>query len=221
MVAASVAAAAVFALRAGILSSWGHGAIPQLTNTLATEDHGDAPIELLTTQQNAPDVRELSRAIADAARASAATHDTTIVLDTSFGFGKGWGWYLRDYPHLTLVDMRTPYDAPAGAIVLADARNRSNVHVSDGALAVTFTKRWAFPAAYDGLSRDEIVSRLVSVDAWSAWYGYLSDRTSVGQPAYSEGVAYFPESMSATVRLPRQSDVLSAKYTPPPPAAQP
>lgn len=213
LVAAAFAVAAVFTLRAGVLAGWGHGAVPQLANSLAPRDHGDTPIELLTPAQNAPDVRAITGAIAQAA-ASGIGQDTKIAIDSSYGFGSGWGWYLRDFPNVTVADMRKPYHVPAGAIVLVDTRNRANVLDDDTALTLTFTKRWSFPATYDGLSKGEVVSRLVSADAWSRWYDYLSDRTAIGQPNYTEGVVYFPRALSASVRLARQSDVLSSSIAP-------
>jgi predicted membrane-bound mannosyltransferase len=216
LVAASVAALAVFTLRTGVLAGWGHGAVPQLSNALVMRDHGDTPIELLTPQANAPDVRELTRAIAHAAADSGQGASVPISLDSSFAFSKGWGWYLRDYPNITTVDMRKPYDAPAGAVVLVDNRNRANVRQNQSALSVTFTKKWSFPGRYAGLSSGDIASRLTSSAAWSDWYAYLSDRTNAGEPDYTEGVALFPRELSASVRLARQSDVLSSAVAPPP-----
>ncbi len=214
LVAAAFAAVAVFTLRSGVLAGWGHGDVPQLANSLSPRDHGDTPIELLSSTQNAPDVRELSRAIDRAAAASGRGRDMAIVLDSSFDFSKGWGWYLRDYPNLSVEDLRKPYVAPADAIVLMDSRNRANVSGIDASLAVTFTKRWGFPDRVDGLSRDDLASRLVSAGSWSNWYGYLANRASIGQPPYVEGVAEFPRELSASIRLARQSDVLSTNVGP-------
>jgi predicted membrane-bound mannosyltransferase len=213
-VAAAFAALAVFTLRTGVLAGWGHGDVPQLAHSLAPRDHGDTPIELLTSDQNSPDVREVSAAIAQAADASPAGRNVTIVLDVSHGFTSGWGWSLRDYPNLTVADMRQPYDAPAGAIVLADIRNRTNVHAAAGSLALTFTKRWSLPLGIDGLTSSDVTSRITSEDAWSSWLAYATDRTEIGSPRYMEGVAYFPGFLTASVNLPRQSDVLAASVGP-------
>ncbi len=220
MVAATFAVLSVFTLRTGILAGWGHGSVPQLTSALAQRDHGDTPIELLTAQQNAPDVRELAVAIDAAAAGSGQGRAIPIAVDASYGFSEGWAWYLRGYTNVTTADMRKPYEAVAGAIVLVDSRNRFNV-ASQSALAVTFTNTWSFPGEYEGLTKDDIASRLVSADAWSDWYGYLSDRTTIGQPTYAEGVVYFPRELSASVILARQSDVLSIATGPeaPPVAA--
>ena len=213
-VAAAFAALAVFTLRTGVLAGWGHGDVPQLANALAPRDHGDTPIELLTAGQNAPDVREVSRAVAKAAAASPRGNDITIVLDSSREFTSGWGWYLRKYPNLTLADMRKPYDAPAGAIVLADIRNRTNVHADAGSLALTFTKKWSLPIAIDRLTSSDVTSRIVTEQGWSTWLAYAQDRTEIGAPSYSEGVVYFPGFLTASINLPRTSDVLAASVGP-------
>lgn len=214
LIAAAFAVLAVFTLRTGILAGWGHGSVPQLAGALALRDHGDTPIELFATQQNAPDVRELAAAIGTAAAASGQGKSIPIAIDASYQFSEGWDWYLRDYTGITLADMRKSYDAPSGAIVLVDSRNRFNVRGDDTSLAVTFTNRWSFPGRYERLSKETIASRLVSADAWADWYGYLRDRTQIGIPAYTEGVVYFPRELSASVRLARQSDVLSANIGP-------
>jgi hypothetical protein len=214
VVAAAFAALAVFTLRTGVLAGWGHGDVPQLAHSLAPRDHGDTPIELLTAGQNAPDVREVSKAIAQAAAASPEGNDIAIVLDSSHEFTAGWGWYLRDYKNLTTADMRKDYDAPAGAIVLADIRNRTNVHTDAGSLALTFTKKWAMPLAINSLTSSDVTSRITSEDGWSSWLAYARDRTEIGAPAYAEGVAWFPGFLTASVSLPRQSDVLAAAIGP-------
>ncbi len=227
LVAAGFAAVAVFTLRAGILAGWGHGAVPQLAATLAQRDRGDTPIELLSTQQNAPDVRELAKAIDAAAAENGAGKAIPIAVDTSYKFSEGWAWYLRGYPNVTTADMRQPYDAAPGAIVLVDSRNRFHVQGDSTSLAVTFTNSWSLPSRYGQLTRDDIAARLVSADAWSEWYDYLSDRTQIGEPGYSEGVVYFPRDLGASVKLARQSDVLSTNVGPrvapaaPEPLAQP
>ena len=214
LVAASFAALAVFTLRTGVLAGWGHGSVPQLASALAQRDHGDTPIELLSTQQNAPDVRELAKAIDTAAAASPLGHAIPIAIDSSNKFSQGWAWYLRGYSNISVADMRKPYEAPSGTLVLVDSRNRFMVHGDDTSLAVTFVNAWSFPGNYSQLTRDDIASRLVSADAWSHWYSYLSDRTEIGQPAYTEGVVYFPRALSASVKLARSSDVLSVAVGP-------
>lgn len=217
-VAAAFAMLAVFTLRTGVLAGWGHGDVPQLAHSLAPRDHGDTPIELLAASQNAsepaPDVREMSTAIAQAAAASPQGDGVTIVLDSSRGFAAAWGWYLRDYKNLTVADMSKPYDAPDGAIVLADIRNRVNVHAGAGALALTFTRAWSLPLRVDALTTSDVTSRVASGDGWSSWLAYARDRTEIGAPRYSEGVAYFPGFLTASVSLPRQSDVLAASVGP-------
>ncbi len=215
LVAAGVAVLAVFTLRTGVLAGWGHGAVPQLAGALAQRDHGDTPIELLASRQNAPDVRALAVAIDTAAAETGAGRSIPIAIDASFGFSEGWAWYLRSYSNVTVADMRKPYTPAAGAIVLADSRNRIHVQHDSTALAVTFTNAWSFPGRYERLTKDEVASRLVSAAAWSEWYRYLSDRTQIGQLQYAEGVAYFPQALAASVRLARQSDVLSSDIRPP------
>jgi predicted membrane-bound mannosyltransferase len=222
LVLAGFAVLAVFTLRTGILAGWGHGDVQQLARSLEQQDHGDTPIELLTAQENAPDVRALSSAIDAASAASGQGHAVPIALDSSYGFSEGWAWYLRGYTNVTTVDMTKPYDAAAGAIVLVDNRNRFHVTGDQTSLSVTFTNTWGAAAPFAHLTTDDIASRLVSADAWSSWYRYLSDRTTAAQPAYNEGVAYFPRELSASVNLSRQSDVLSIATAPqvsPAPAA--
>ena len=214
LVAAAFAAVAVFTLRTGILAGWGHGSVPQLAATLTQRDHGDTPIELLSTQQTAPDVRELAKAIDAAAADSSAHNAIPIAVDTSYKFSDGWAWYLRDYTNVTTADMRKPFDAVTGAIVLVDSRNRFNVHGDNTSLAVTFTNSWNATTPLEPLTKNDVASRLVSADAWSDWYHYLSDRTRISDPAYAEGVVYFPRELSASVKLPRQSDVLSTNVSP-------
>ena len=214
LVAAALAAVAVFTLRTGILAGWGHGSVPQLAATLTQRDHGDTPIELLSAQQTAPDVRELARAIDAAAADHGAGKAIPVAIDTSYKFSDGWAWYLRDYTNVTTADMRKPFDAAPGAIVLVDSRNRFNVHGDNTSQAVTFTNSWTATTQLEPLTKDDIASRLISADAWSGWYRYLSDRTRISEPAYSEGVVYFPRELSASVKLARQSDVLSTNVSP-------
>lgn len=221
VVAAAFAAGAVFTLRSGVLAGWGHGSVPQLANALAVRDHGDTPIELLSSAQNAPDVREVTSAIARAATESGQGTSLPIVIDSAYKFSDGWGWYLRGYTDVMVQDLRKPYTPPPGAVILADSRNRANVQSAEDALSATFTSRWSFPGRVDALSRGDVTSRLISADAWSAWTRYLRDRTVVGQPSYNEGVAFFPRDLSASVRLARQSDVLSSTVERTPPSAPP
>jgi hypothetical protein len=212
----AVAAGAILALGPAVRASWGHGDVPQLQNSLASRDRGDTPVELLAPASNAPDVRELRDAIARVAAAGGEGDHLVVAVDASGGFAEGLGWYLRDYANLQIVDMRRPYDAPAGAVVLVDVRNRWNVRTAEPSSMVTFTRRWSFPGAYDGLSAVDVVARLSDPSAWRSWSAYWRDRSAIGAPAYDEGVALFPSRHSAVIDLPRQSDVLSTSQPPPP-----
>lgn len=211
MAGAAVAAAAAVALHSGLLAAWGHGDVPQLQGALATHDRGDAPVEMLQAQQTSPDVRAIRDAIARAGVASGEGRQIPIVLDTSYDFARGWMWYLRDYPNLQLRDLRAPASVPDGAIVLANSRNRFNALAPGDSLGVTFTQRWGFPrGAYAGLTPAGVASALASDTLWA----YIGDRTSIGPLPATEGVAFFPQALSASLPAARESAVLSLDVGP-------
>ncbi|MEX2227626.1 MAG: hypothetical protein WEB52_14390 [Dehalococcoidia bacterium] len=212
--AATFAGLAVFTLQAGVLASWGHGNVPQLRNALAYRDEGDTPIELIQPQQTSPDVREVRDAIARAGDETGLGRSVPVALDSSYSFAQTWLWYLRDYDHLTLTDMRRGFDVPAGAVVLVDSRNRGKLAGAETALSVTYTQQWAFPHRVDDASAADIASDLVSIDAWSDWMRYATDRASVGQLRTTGGVAYFPRDLVTVLPPNRASDVLSTGVEP-------
>jgi hypothetical protein len=213
--AAIVAGAAVFALQSGLLASWGHGAVPQLDRALALRDDGETPIELLQPSQTAPDVREIRDAIARAGAVSGEGRQIKVIIDETHGFAPTWIWYLRDYPNLELANLAAKYEAPPGAIVLADARNRPNVTSAGQNVSLTYMQQWSFPSKrYADLSSEEIAARLVSAEGWSAWAKYLRDRSSIGALRSFEGVAFFPAELSVALPAARQADVL-AEHTAP------
>jgi hypothetical protein len=214
-VLAAVIAAAIFTARTAMLASWGHGSTPQLSAILSASDHGDAPIELLHADEIAPDVREVRVAIERAGIASGQGTSIPIAVDTSFDFARDWLWYLRDYPNLTIEDMRRGYQAPAGTIVLFDNRNRDKVMVDETSAALAFTSKWSLPGHGAPLSRGEVASNLSSAGWWSDWSRYLIDRTRAGQPQTVQGVVYFPRQLSAALPHALSSDVLATSVEPP------
>jgi predicted membrane-bound mannosyltransferase len=214
-VLAAVLAASVFTVRTGVLASWGHGSTPQLSAIFSASDHGDAPIELLHADEIAPDVREVRAAIEQAGVESGKGTSVPIAVDTSYDFAQGWLWYLRDYPNLTIQDMRRGYQAPAGTIVLFDNRNRDKVLVDGTSAALAFTSKWSFPGPRAPLSRGEVASNLASAGWWSDWSKYLLDRTRAGEPETVQGVVYFPRELSAALPHPLTSDVLASSVEPP------
>jgi len=221
VVLATVAAAAVFTVRAGTLASWGHGSVPQLAGALASSDHGDTPIELIQPDRVAPDVREVRAAVERASAESGQGKNMTIALDTSYDFAEGWLWYLRGYPNLQIEDMRRGYQVPAGAIAIFDARNRDKVQVDAASTALTFTRSWSFPLGNAQLSPSDVWSDMVSADWWSKWSRYAVDRTRAGSLESQSGMAYFPRELSASLPTSRASDVLATEVGPQatPPAA--
>jgi hypothetical protein len=211
--AASFAGVAVFTLQTGLLASWGHGNVPQLQNALALRDDGDTPIELIQPGQTAPDVREVRDAIERAGIETGLGASVPVAVDSSYDFAQTWLWYLRDYDHLTLDDMRRGFDVPPDAVVLADARNRGKLRGAEMALSVTYTQQWAFPYSLER-STGDLASELVSTSAWSDWMRYATDRPSVGQLRTTGGVAYFPRELVTALPPQRASDVLSTGVAP-------
>jgi predicted membrane-bound mannosyltransferase len=212
--AASFAGIAVFTLQAGVLASWGHGNVPQLQNALALRDDGDTPIELIQPDQTAPDVREVRDAIARAGVETELGTSIPVAVDSSYSFASAWLWYLRDYDHLTLIDMRQGFDVPGDAVVLIDARNRGRLTGAETALSVTYTQRWAFPHRFDDVSATEMASGLVSAARWSDWLRYATDRSSIGQLRTVGGVAYFPRDLVTVLPPNRALVVLSTGVAP-------
>jgi hypothetical protein len=210
-IAAAFAVIAVVSLSIGLAASWGRRDVPQLAHSLAPRDGGDTPVDMLQASQTSPDVREIRDAIARAGAQSAEGTSIHVVLDTSYDFATPWLWYLRDYTNLELQDLRRPYDAPAGAIVLADARNRARVGGVETAAALTYTQRWSFPrSSYDARSAEAAAHAILA----GAWLEYAGDRASIGQLRAFEGVAFFPRELSAALPAARQSDVLSTNIGP-------
>jgi len=215
LVLAGFIAGVVFTARTGVLAAWGHGSLPQLDGSLAASDHGDTPIELIQPDRIAPDVREVRAAIERAAAQSGQGMQVPLAIDTSYDFANDWLWYLRDYPNITITDMRRGYQAPAGTIVLFDERNKDKVQVDAASAALTFTSSWSFPADYSLMGGREIASEMAHVNWWSTWGRYLLDRTVAGQPSAVHGVAYFPQQLSASLPVAHNtSSVLAATVAP-------
>ncbi|HWS45349.1 MAG TPA: hypothetical protein VN636_05770, partial [Acidimicrobiia bacterium] len=171
-------------------------------------------IELLQPDRIAPDVQQVRAAIERAGAQSGQGDNIPIVVDTSYDFAKGWLWYLRAYPNLTLEDMRKGYRVPAGTIALFDARNRPKVDVESTSSVLAFTSSWSFPGDNARLTPGDVASDLSRPSWWSTWSRYLVDRTRAGQPVAVGGVAYFPQALSAALPASRQSNVLAATVAP-------
>lgn len=214
-VVAAFIAGAAFGARTGVLASWGHGRVPQLAGALATNDHGDTAIELLQPDRVAPDVEQVRAAIERAGQQSGQGDNIPIAVDTSYEFAKDWLWYLRAYPNLTIEDMQRGYDVPPGTIALFDARNRDKVNVEATSSVLAFTSSWSFPGDVSGLTPGAVVSDLSQPAWWSTWSRYLVDRTRVGQPVETGGLAYFPQALSAALPASRVSNVLASTVAPP------
>ncbi len=212
-VLAAFGAAVVSSARSGVLASWGHGSAPRNVAALSTGDHGDAPTELLHPDDIAPDVQAVRAAIARAGADSGQGANIPIAVDTSYDFAKGWLWYLRDYPNLAIEDMRHGYQAPPGAIVLFDSRNRAKVQVSDASVSLAFASKWSIGGGAE-LTRGEVASDLTSGAWWRRWSGYLLDHEDASTPEVMQGVAYFPDTLSAALPRGLQSEVLASSVQP-------
>lgn len=212
--AATFAGIAVFSMQSGMLAAWGRGAVPQLRHSLVASDAGDTPVDVLQASQTAPDVAEIRDAIARAGAASGEGDEMVIVIDTSYNFAVPWLWYLRDYRNLQLENLRRPFDVPAGAVVLADARNRPQLGNMGSAATITYTQQWSFPrTSYEGMSAAQVASALLHASSVRA---YARDRASIGQLRSFDGVAVFPRELSVALPQWRQSDVLSTNVAPAP-----
>ena len=205
---ALVCALGVFTLRAGILASWGHPNLPELQGRLATEDHGDTPVEMLVYTQSSPDVPVLRDEIDHVAAASGMGYDLPIEVDSSLTWP--WAWYLRDYHSVGYPAFSEDYQPPTGTVLLvekgsADRLNLSPESFSEG---VPFTLRWWFPehGTYRDLTVEDFFGDLFDPATWDSWRAYFIDRELEPDLGTMEAVAYFPSGFE--VRRP----------APPPPA---
>jgi hypothetical protein len=197
----------VFTVRAAILVSWGHPNLLDGSNTLASRDRGDTPLELLVYVQASPDIPVIRDAIDQVAAASGQGINLPIVIDARDGYSWPWAWYLRKYEKLSFEEIDKGFEPPPGSIVLLNWRNHTRVDL-DPALfmeGIRYHHRWWFPEEYRGLSSAQVLGELVKPASWESWRRYFIDRTPPsGLPAL-DAVAYFP-------RDARYSEVLSATF---------
>ncbi|MDI6858414.1 MAG: TIGR03663 family protein [Dehalococcoidia bacterium] len=204
---ATVAVAAgllVLTVRAGVLSSWGHPGLLENSDTLASRDRGDTPVELLAYVQPSPDILLVRDAIDRIAAISGQGTELPIVIDARDSFNWPWAWYLRKYENLTFVE-DGKIEPPSGSVALVSWRNRADV-VADPALfgeELRYHHRWWFPEEYRGFSSADILRQLFDLDCWDNWARYFIDRTPPGGLPAVDAVAYFP-------RDDRVSEVLSS-----------
>jgi uncharacterized protein (TIGR03663 family) len=204
---ATCAALLVFTVRAGVLSSWGHPGLLEKSDTLASRDRGDTPVELLAYVQASPDIRLVRDAIDRIAEASHKGTDLPIFIDAANGFNWPWAWYLREYENLSFLEDGDKLEPPPGSVALVSWRNRTDV-LADPELfgeGVRYHHRWWFPEEYRGFSSAQIVGQLFDPDCWDDWARYFVDRTPPGGLPALDAVAYFP-------RDDRVSEVLSSTF---------
>lgn len=195
----------VFTLRASVLSSWGHPDLLKDSNTLASRDRGDTPVEMLVYVQSSPDVPIIRDAIDKVAAASGEGAHLPIVVDATDDYAWPWAWYLRKYDNLTIQEITKDYEPPAGSVVLASWQDNAYLKIDPSLFteATRYHHRWWFPTEYSGLSSGQVLRELFDADAWQVWGRYVLDRTlPQGIPAL-DAVVYFPRDV-------RYSEVLSA-----------
>ena len=195
----------VFTVRASVLSSWGHPDLLKDSNTLASRDRGDTPVEMLVYVQSSPDVPIIRDAIDKVAAASGEGAHLPIVVDSTDDYAWPWAWYLRKYDNLTIQEITKDYEPPAGSVVLASWQDNAYLKIDPSLFteATRYHHRWWFPTEYSGLSSGQVLRELFDADAWQVWGRYVLDRTlPQGIPAL-DAVVYFPRDV-------RYSEVLSA-----------
>ena len=204
---ATVAVAAgllVLTVRAGVLSSWGHPGLLENSDTLASRDRGDTPVELLAYVQPSPDILLVRDAIDRLAAVSGQGAQLPVVIDAGDSFNWPWAWYLRKYENLTFVE-DGEIEPPPGSVALVSWRNRTDI-VADPALfgeELRYHHRWWFPEEYRGFSSADILRQIFDPDCWDNWARYFIDRTPPGGLPALDAVAFFP-------RDDRVSEVLSS-----------
>ena len=185
----------VFTLRAGILASWGHPNLPQLEGRLATEDHGDTPVEMLVYTQSSPDIPVLRDEIDRLATASGRGRDLPIEVDSSLTWP--WPWYLRDYRSVGYPVFSEDYQPPTGTVLLVEKANVDHLNLSPDSFSegVPFTLRWWFPehGTYRDLAVKDFFADLFDPGTWDAWRGYFIDRELEPGLGTMDAVAYFPQ----------------------------
>ena len=155
----------------------------------------DGRASLLRPSATSDDLREAHAAIVRAGEMTRQHEHLPIAIDTSRGFAAPWLWYLRDYPNLALENMQRTYDAPAGAVVIAGARNRDNVNAPASVVAVY---------THDERATGDPASA-------SGWLDAIDGSIAAD---HVEGVIIVPGLLAAALSFDDTSDVLGANTTP-------
>jgi len=195
----------VFTMRTSILSSWGHPDLLKNANTLASQDRGDTPVEMLVFVQSSPDIPVVRDAIDKVAEVSGEGVDLPIVIDSRDDYSWPWTWYLRKYEKLTIQDIGDGYQPPAGSVVLVSYQDSKRLKMDPSLFTegTRYHQRWWFPEDYSGLSSAQVLRELVDTDSWESWRRYFVKKTPPSGIPALDAVAYFPRDV-------RYSEVLSA-----------
>ncbi|MGD0766405.1 MAG: hypothetical protein ABR978_08915, partial [Dehalococcoidia bacterium] len=195
----------VFTMRTSILSSWGHPDLLKNASTLASQDRGDTPVEMLVYVQPSPDIPIIRDAIDKVAAASGEGVDLPIVIDSRDGYSWPWAWYLRKYEKLTIQNIDDGYQPPAGSVVLVSYQDSTHLKMDPSLFTegTRYHQRWWFPEDYRGLSSAQVLRKLMDTTSWESWRRYFVEKTPPSGIPTLDAVAYFPRDV-------KYSEVLSA-----------
>jgi DNA-binding beta-propeller fold protein YncE len=181
----------------------------------------DTPVEMLVYTQTSPEIVDLVDRIDTLARTSGLGHSLPIVVDSQDGYSWPWAWYLRDYHEVSYVEMsERPYDPPANAVLLVHTANAYRIDAA-GYSQTPYRHRWWFTeegyrsieakgcAEPKGLLKqlacdvtlDASPARVFDglTDGFGSLSRFFFHRRPVapGTVGSTDGVAFFPESLSA------------------------
>ena len=143
---------------------------------------GDVPRELYVYAQGSPDVPDLVAAIDETATRSGLDRDLPIVVD---GGLEPWGWYLRDYNHVSYTNLSEGYEPPPDAVVLAKVENDSLLepYLEQYEEPQRFVVIWWFPEfdTYKTLPTTEY-------QTWSASPGFIDGVVTDFAPEFVESL---------------------------------
>jgi predicted membrane-bound mannosyltransferase/sugar lactone lactonase YvrE len=191
-------------------------------------ENEDTPVEMMVYTQTSPDIPNLMDRIGALARESGLGLNLPIAIDSTDGYAWPWAWYLRDYHEKSYPNVAAPnYEPPPGAVLLINATNASLIN-PEGFNQERYRHRWWFQETYrdllppdpnnerDGTLDDfrEIASNVIDrLTSWSSLKSlgdfFLYRRPVATGTGAVEGVAFFPDSLSAF-------DVNRAPAAPPP-----
>ncbi len=159
--------------------------------------HGDTPVEMLVYTQTSPDITNLVHRIDALAKDSGLGYNLPIVVDGTDGYAWPWAWYLRNYHDVAYINDVASYDKKEGSVLLVNATNAGKVDAT-GYDQQAYKHRWWFDETYRGLTLSKVVdiattpSRLQSLADF-----FLHRRPAQGNTGSVDGVAFFPQSLSA------------------------